>query len=105
MTSNHVVTPTAKLSDCLNGWLLQWQRYNPGSGLDSSRYFYQPITKGHPSGKGITLYISAPASTTNNGGVPAATKYIYVTDTTITGYDANSVSPGNNWALSGVFGW
>ncbi|MEQ7216736.1 phage tail protein [Enterococcus asini] len=105
MTSNHVVTPTAKLSDCLNGWLLQWQRYNPGVGLDNSRYFYQPITKGHPSGKGITTYISAPASDTNNGGVPAATKYVYVTDTTITGYDANSVSPGNNWALSGVFGW
>lgn len=105
MTSNHVVTPTAKLSDCLNGWLLRWQRYNPGVGLDSSRYFYQPISKLHPSGKGITTYISAPASDTNNGGVPAATKYVYVTDTTITGYDANSVSPGNNWALSGVFGW
>lgn len=105
MTSNQVVTPMAKLSDCLNGWLLQWQRYNPGTGLDNSRYFYQPITKAHPSGRGITLYISAPASATNNGGVPAATKYIYVTDTTITGYDANSVSPGNNWALSGVFGW
>ena len=105
MTSNQVVTPMAKLSDCLNGWLLQWQRYNPGSGLDNSRYFYQPITKAHPSGKGITTYISAPASATDNGGVPAATKYVYVTDTTITGYDANSVSPGNNWALSGVFGW
>ena len=105
MTSNQVVTPMAKLSDCLNGWLLQWQRYNPGVGLDNSRYFYQPIAKGHPSGKGITTYISAPASATNNGGVPAATKYVYVTDTTITGYDANSVSPGNNWALSGVFGW
>lgn len=105
MTSSQVVTPMVKMSDCLNGWLLQWQRYNPGVGLDSSRYFYQPIAKGHPSGRGITLYISAPASATNNGGVPAATKYIYVTDTTITGYDANSVSPGNNWALSGVFGW
>lgn len=105
MTSYQIVTPMAKLSDCLNGWLLRWQRYNPGVGLDSSRYFYQPITKGHPSGKGITTYISAPASDTNNGGVPAATKYVYVTDTTITGYDANSVSPGNNWALSGVFGW
>lgn len=105
MTSNQIVTPMAKLSDCLNGWLLRWQRYNPGVGLDSSRYFYQPISKLHPSGKGITTYISAPASDTNNGGVPAATKYVYVTDTTITGYDANSVSPGNNWALSGVFGW
>lgn len=105
MTSSQVVTPMVKMSDCLNGWLLRWQRYNPGVGLDSSRYFYQPITKGHPSGKGITTYISAPASATNNGGVPAATKYVYVTDTTITGYDANSVSPGDNWALSGVFGW
>ena len=105
MTSSQVVTPMVKMSDCLNGWLLQWQRYNPGVGLDSSRYFYQPISKLHPSGKGITTYISAPASATDNGGVPAATKYIYVTDTTITGYDSNSVSPGNNWALSGVFGW
>ena len=105
MTSSQVVTPMVKMSDCLNGWLLRWQRYNPGVGLDSSRYFYQPISKLHPSGKGITTYISAPASATNNGGVPAATKYVYVTDTTITGYDANSVSPGDNWALSGVFGW
>ena len=105
MNANQTVTPATKMSDCLNGWLLQWQRYNPGVGLNHSRYFYQTISKSHPSGRGITLYISAPEGTTNNGGVPAATKYIYVTDTTITGYDANSVSPGNNWALSGVFGW
>lgn len=108
LTNNHTVTPSIPISKCLNGWTLVWSRYNPGVGPDDSRFKYTTVPKGHIAsfpGKGITEVFIAPASETNNVGVGPATKYFYVTDTTIKGYAANSVSPGNGWCIRMVVAW
>lgn len=105
-TATQSCTPTMSLSQCLYGWILVWSRTD-GATVNDSRFFFSFIPKRFAvefSGKGITFSIDAPASATDDSIGPT-TKYIYVTDTTITGYAANNVGNSKGYALREVLAW
>jgi hypothetical protein len=85
MFGSQTVTPTKKLSQCPNGWVLVWSDYT--SGVENDYDFnYTFIHKNHGaqySGKGLYAFVGwgyAPSYTT---------KYVYVFDDKITGNDTN----------------
>ena len=108
MVANQTVTPSEKLSEQKNGWILVWSGYNNGVATNTD-YAYQVIPKWHGqgamSGRGVGFSL---ASGSRNGF-----KYLYVRDSSITGYDPNSqaetvggVSRVNYyWVLVAVLGF
>lgn len=99
MNSIQSITPSAKLSDCLSGWVLVWSQVNNGSPVNS-RFAYQFVLKSLASGSGTTFPIAAP-----DGSTPwahAAAKYLYITNTTIKGYASNNQGESYNYALREV---
>lgn len=92
---NVTISPKVPLSLCKNGWLLKWQAYAPGVGVETHHYQYSIIPKNqiyNSPGMKFTL------SRTNN----LVLKYLYVTDTQITGHDDNGTSPNNLLVLTEV---
>jgi hypothetical protein len=99
MNSVQSITPSAKLSDCLSGWVLVWSQVNNGSPVDS-RFAYQFVLKSLASGSGTTFPIAAPEGSTP--WAHAAAKYLYITNTTIKGYESNNQGESYNYALREV---
>jgi hypothetical protein len=86
MNGNQTITPTRAISNCLNGWLLEWQGYSngkpTGTGIMSTPIYKTDVAKYSGTGFSLTMigYNQTPFS-----------KYVYPTDTTITGNDRNSI--------------
>lgn len=97
MHDTHIITPSRKLSDCLNGWMLQWSGYTSSTARDYD-ITYTFIPKNHPSlssNGGIHQIVGQP----NHG---YKSKYLYVTNTEIKGHKNNS---GDSVILRRVFEW
>lgn len=106
MNDAQSVTPTLKMSQCLNGWALLWSVFYGNGQNNDSRWFYQYISKNFVeahSGQGITMVVAAPNGSTNWAN--NATKYLYFTDSTIKGYTANNQQTGYSYALREVVAW
>lgn len=109
MNDSQTVTPSRKLSDCPNGWIMAWSRYENGSTANSFwNFVYVPKRFGTLSAGGMVQTLGADP-TTNSGGVVSKTqpvfKYIYATDTTLSGHAQNGLSPNNTLVLRYVFTW
>lgn len=94
------VVPSKKLSECLNGWVLLWQRYVPGDGTRNSDFFYSHIHKGFIDGfegYGMGFLIRRSNDIIN--------KYMYIHDNKMVGQTINNQAPNNNIVLSGVYEW
>src|SRR5690625_6590261 len=45
LLNSHTVTPSKTLSECMTGWILRWQAYNVGEGVEQSNFQYTHIPK------------------------------------------------------------
>lgn len=88
MGGSHSATPSKKMSECPNGWILVWSEYNSGI-IDSLwNYFFLPKSRAGLSG-GMTLVLGHKSRTHHY-------KYLDdITDTTIYGHSVNTQSPQN----------
>jgi hypothetical protein len=98
------IMPSVPLSDCLNGWALLWSQMNSDASLSDSRFIYHIILKvfgtAQYSGNGMTFPIAAPSGSTPWAN--AAAKYLYVSNTTLTGYASNNQGTAYGYALREV---
>ncbi len=99
--------PSKPLSQCQNGWILQWQEYTKEGTLNGACYHFFVIPKQHaqnPGSKGVIFLLHG--YYTN-----LVRKYLYITDTKITGNDMNASSSdtagsgSKMFALSAVYEW
>jgi len=100
-TADQTTTPTKKLSECANGWLLRWQGYTTGEGLTTNFYQYSYIPKihsRHDPGRPIRFVLAQ-----TNG--MTVYKYVFTHDDRLIGHDTNGDGDNSNIALSGIFEW
>jgi hypothetical protein len=97
MDDRHQANPTTKLSDCPKGWLLEWSEYGDGAGRDAG-WQYTFVPKRYASRTNAGMWVPL----TGLGGVDVR-KYMYFSDTTITGAVRNSEAPQNQVVLRRVY--
>lgn len=100
LNDQQVVYPEKAISDCANGWLMEWQAYEVGVGLQDRRYSYIYIPKiqvTYQPGKSMSYKISDQANTT-------AHKYFDVYNDRISGYSQN-MGDNRAVAMSAVYEW
>ncbi len=100
MQLGQTVKPSKPLSSCLNGWLLVWARYSGGN-MYRDNLGFSHIHKGRlevGGGGGLNFVIGADDSRSD-----IFRKYIYASDTEITGNDVNRESPDNQRVLIRVY--
>lgn len=106
------VTPSKKLSECRNGWLLLWSDYDPGRGANDADFVTTMIPKKNPSGGtwggksflcDIPRYVgSDPDDTSTEKRI---IKPIYVHDDCIKGSYQNASGDRNDVVLRAVYEW
>lgn len=97
MNESQTCTPTRKLSDCPNGWMLLWSYYSGGA-LDQDfnfTFIHKDFAKDF-SGRGLWCVLRAKGDTD-------AHKYVYVRDTYLQGNARNNDSPQNLQVLRKVY--
>lgn len=96
MSDTHTVTPSKKLSDCPNGWVLVWSEFKDGEALSSGWQFsYIPKKYGSLSAGGSWQPVCGTSGTTT-------LKYIYCSDTQVKGHARNDDAPQNTAVLRHV---
>lgn len=86
------ITPTKKLSECPNGWILVWSDYDVGVGTNDYQFVFTFVPKTFPSlfpGKDSYFQIPNYVSETQN---QTTIKQLTFTDSTIKGNDINKNS-------------
>ena len=78
-------TPSKPLSQCQNGWILQWQEMSSTGQANDAVFQFQYVPKNHISNGGI----GGTVFNAYNGKNPQ-TKYLYIKDAKITGHDLNA---------------
>lgn len=89
MNGSQTITLSEAVSKQATGIVLVFSRYNPGEGVLNEHFNYHFVPKqivALQSGKGSIFNMN-----TSNGGY-AASKYLYIGDTSITGHDNNNVA-------------
>ncbi|WP_082226456.1 phage tail spike protein [Planococcus halocryophilus] len=87
MQASQSIAPSRSLPDCPNGWLLIWGRYVNGS-VSNSDWNFTMIPKRYGILNGGSWHILG-AANVNDAVPPVAYKYLYATNTTISGHDRN----------------
>ena len=94
LSEEHTVNLSEPVQNQLNGIVLHWQAYTPGSGVENYRHNYVFVPKTHAQNnpaEGISMILCDSDS--------LAVKYVYVKDTQITGHKYNSES---NFSCQGM---
>lgn len=108
MQASQTVNPKRAISDCPNGWIMVWSRYDAGTSYNSFwNFVYVPKKFATLSSGGMVHSLGADP-TTGTGSViriQPIYKYIYITDTAITGHAQNSAEPNNTTVLRYVYTW
>lgn len=103
MTATQTVQPSKKLTECKNGWMLQWQRYVSGEGTREEAYVYSFIPKVYilsgKEGQGMAFNLKRWWST------EFCFKYVIVHNGHFSGHDNNLKYGSEEMALTGVFEW
>lgn len=107
MFSNQTVTPTKKLSQCRNGWILVWSDYDATAPAQTNNYdfHYSYIPKGTLF-KGSSHLFAIPSGLTSSNYYMVV-KRLYVYDNKLVGHDDNSKSDNgaNDVVLRMVLEW
>lgn len=79
--------PSKPLSQCQNGWVLQWQEMSSTGQANDAVFQFQYVPKNHisNSGSGGTVF-----NLNSYNGKNPQTKYLYIKDAKITGHDLNA---------------
>lgn len=102
--ASDVIIPSISLSNCLNGWLIVWNRYGDGNGpVDlTGGYFVTPVWKitagknGYAPGKAMTLMMA-----TSDGR--QVMKYIYAYEDKIVGNDVSKQGFNDRFVATKVY--
>ena len=100
LAEGNVVTPSKPLNDCRNGWVLFFSGFN-GTSQDyhwNAHYIHKNINKKRGTG-GYNIVLGS--STTNS----IAQKYVYLTNTSITGHASNTANGSQTMVLKDVYEW
>ena len=86
MSKNETVTPSKKLSQCANGWIIVWSDWNDGGKGENFNFVYSYVPKNTPwkSGQNHTFPLSA-----GEGDKGYTCKTLYIYDDKFTGHDTN----------------
>lgn len=99
-TDTQPVYPDLPLSECANGWIIEWHAYNPGSGFADTHYQYTYVPKVHGiynSGHAMRIVLNRGR---NDGDIY---KYVYVYNDHLVGHAVNDDSPNSLIAMSAVY--
>src|SRR5690606_25398833 len=98
LTDTQTVYPMLPLTQCRTGWILQWQGYDPGVGIQNHTYQYTHIPKASlkNAGRGHRVLLIRGTATYVN-------KYFYVYDTYITGVAENGQGDNRNLVLAAIY--
>lgn len=100
MTGDQTITPSKKLSECLNGWVIEWQGFRSGKPTNGD-YTYTMIPKIHGtahSGAVMSVLVVG-----EGGGI--FRKILYVRDNNFSGHSNNGSSPANTAVLTAVYSY
>lgn len=97
LLDTHVIQPSKALSKCMTGWILQWQYFLPGTGVQDHDYQFTYIPKAtlKNSGNGHRVLLQS--------GSRFVTKYFYVYDNQITGHADNGQGDNRYLVLSAIY--
>ncbi|WP_417630708.1 hypothetical protein [Enterococcus faecalis] len=92
--------PSKSLSQCENGWILQWQEYTKEGALNGACYHFFLVPKQHAQnpGSGGVIFLLHGYYTNS-----LVRKYLYIKDTKITGNDLNASSSDTAGSGSKMF--
>lgn len=100
-TASQTVTPRLGISDCPNGWILEWSGYNKDDGLKNTHFQYTFVPKSMAifnSGKGMRISLERSPG-------QFVYKYIYVYDAYFKGHDSNDKNDNHRIALRMIYEW
>lgn len=110
MTSGHTVTPSKKLSECRNGWILMWSDYNTDESITQDYDWHcSVIPKIRPNGEnwaGHSWLFDIPIGMQSASPYTTETrkmKWLYVYDNKLVGHDANNQNGRNDCVLRAVY--
>ena len=110
MTATHSVTPSKKLSECRNGWLLLWSDYDVGAQANNTDFATTLIPKRAYTGQmwsSAPFYCDVPSYQAGSAtdSEQRVIKLLTISDTTITGAEYNATAPRNDVVLRAVYEW
>lgn len=103
--AGQTITPSKKLSQCRNGWILVWSDYDVGNGANDTDIAFSYVPKADPFlGKNHLFVIPNNLSLTLQS---TTVKQLIITDSTIIGVDDNAVDATNtnDVVLRNVLEW
>lgn len=111
MNANHTITPTKKLSDCQNGWILLWSDYDEdGKAAQDADFVTTIIPKKKPNGgtwDGKTFHCDVPryyGSNTNDVDTERRViKTLYIYNDKIVGHVVNDKDERTDVVLRAVY--
>jgi len=103
LTAAQTVTPTKKLSQTNNGWLLIWSDYDPGVGVNDYDWSTSTVIPKFMSvnQNGQANLFAIPSNSTGS----VITKKAYVYDDKIVGHDDNSTGGATDVVLRYILEW
>lgn len=99
MNSKDTITPTRKIEECPNGWLMMWQNYSTGKVTVDGGYYVTPIWKdalAFENGNAVNIPLW------NYGGT-LIHKYMYVFHDHISGNDMSISGAGKDYVCTHLF--
>jgi hypothetical protein len=85
------VTPSKKLSQCKNGWMLVWSDYDVSVGSNDFDWVFTYIPKFTPSAMNGGSSLVGVANNLSGTNTNVTVKRLYISDSSITGHADNSV--------------
>ena len=107
VTETQTVTPSKKLSDCRNGWVLVWSDYNPDTESPTNGDCFTTVIPKknvlHQNWNGQNMVAAVPTYLNAEGVLTWVGKRLYVYDDKITGHEVNHVTAARDVALRAIY--
>lgn len=99
MAGDVLITPTKKLTDCNNGWILVWSDFEYSTGVSSNTAFQTTVIPKQTvtlNGQGSAIYhLDIIATLNSDGTFVKGTKSLTITDSQIRGNTINIINDNN----------
>lgn len=112
MTASHTVTPSKKLSECRNGWILMWSDFDADTGTTNTNDIVTSViykrSVGGTNWGGAAHLFDIPSymgadSATDTSGERRVIKRLYVHDNKLVGHESNNIGERKDVVLRAVY--